>query len=369
MKVGVDARCLNTAHVRGMGKYVLEMLSHAGAVSRHIRWHLFGDRPEMAVHRPACGVAEVDLFDVKGYRFRSWEQFGLPLRARRARLDVLHCVASTLPYWQPVPVIVTLHDTLPWEDTKRGGYEAWYWHRLLPAALHRSQAIVTISDASRRDIMARWPKLAAKLHVIPHGIADAYLQARTARPPSVLSLAGARPYLLYVGGIIERKRFSWATRILAELNDTNVCMVACGFTAEEALAVGRGLQPIIRERVYFLPFVPEADMPALYQHAAAVLYPTLYEGFGLPALEAQAVGTPVLFSALGSLKELIGPGAIVLPEHDLGAWVRAVRDVLTDGEYRARNTHAARIWAQQFSWEASARRHVALYEQAASAAA
>jgi glycosyltransferase involved in cell wall biosynthesis len=364
IQVGIDARCLNTRHVRGMGKYVLEMLSHATG-EEHIRWRLLGDRSDMPLHCPAHLPAEIELFDWKGYRFKTWEQFGLPWRARRAGLDVLHCTATTLPYWQPVPVMVTLHDTLPWQDKEVSGYESWYWHRLVPAALHRSWAIITISEASRRDILALWPRLGSKLHVIPHGVGDSYLDAQAARPERLPPWIGPERYLLYVGGVIERKRFSWAARILGELGDLDVRLVACGFAPEEAREAVKALKPELRERVRFAPFVPEAEMPALYQNAAAVLYPTLYEGFGFPALEAQAVGTPVLFSALGSLQELVGPGAIILPPNDLTAWVEAVRTLLLREHEDTTRVLAARSWARQFSWHVSAEKHLALYELAA----
>lgn len=106
-------------------------------------------------------------------------------------------------------------------------------------------------------------------------------------------------------------------------------------------------------------------MPALYRRALAVLYPTLYEGFGFPALEAQAVGTPVLFSALGSLKELEGPLARVLPPDDLRAWVDTCKEILERPTPEQTAVDAARRWARQFSWSVSARRHVEIYRESA----
>jgi alpha-1,3-rhamnosyl/mannosyltransferase len=114
----------------------------------------------------------------------------------------------------------------------------------------------------------------------------------------------------------------------------------------------------------FAPFVPDDEMILLYQTAIAVLYPTLYEGFGFPALEAQAVGTPVLFSALGSLQELQGPGAVVLPPRDLGAWVEACRRLVRERGENPTPNQQARNWAKGFSWDISVARHLEVYREA-----
>jgi glycosyltransferase involved in cell wall biosynthesis len=111
-----------------------------------------------------------------------------------------------------------------------------------------------------------------------------------------------------------------------------------------------------------LPFVDEAAMPGLYAHSLAVLYPTLYEGFGFPALEAQSVGRPILMSALGSLRELVGPGAIVLPPHDKDAWIDACRRVVSSP---AHVDAEARAWARTFSWKAVADAFLSAYRTAA----
>ena len=106
-------------------------------------------------------------------------------------------------------------------------------------------------------------------------------------------------------------------------------------------------------------------MPRLYQNAEALLYPTLYEGFGFPALEAQAVGTPVLMSALGSLAELVGPGVAVLEPEDRSGWISATRRCRRSTTQGASPNDAARRWARRFTWEASAAAHLALYRRAA----
>ena len=364
-RIGVDARCLNVEHLRGMGKYLFEIISRIDR-AEHIQWRLFADRPEWPMHVPTAGDLRCDVFELRGYRFRSWEQWGLPRHARRERVDVLHCAGTTLPWWQPVPTVVTVHDTIPWREDGANQGRDWYLNGVIPRALARCAAVITISETSARDIVQLWPALEAKLHVIPHGIGDAYLAAREVTSDAMIADIGVRrPYLLYVGGTIARKRLPWALKVFSELDEPDIQLVVCGVGREETSEIRATMTPELRRRTCFPAFVGEDDMPALYRGAIAVMYPTLYEGFGLPVVEAQAVGTPVLFSAVGSLAELQGPGAEVLPTEDLTGWVDTCRRLIAQRGESLRPNEAARQWARQFSWDVSARKHWEVYCTAA----
>jgi glycosyltransferase involved in cell wall biosynthesis len=116
----------------------------------------------------------------------------------------------------------------------------------------------------------------------------------------------------------------------------------------------------LQDKLMLAPFISEDDMPHLYMRATAVLYPSLYEGFGLPVVEAQAVGTRVLFSEVGSLTELKGPGAVVLPVDDLAAWARTI-DLLVQSRTTVGPDRVARAWARQYSWDAHTDRMLQVY--------
>jgi alpha-1,3-rhamnosyl/mannosyltransferase len=176
-----------------------------------------------------------------------------------------------------------------------------------------------------------------------------------------------RPYLLYLGGELLRKRAEWAVQVLEALAQPHLSLVLCGLPQVAQERVRKAASAEVRGRLAFAPFVPDADMVQLYQNAVALLYPTLYEGFGFPALEAQEVGTPALFSALGSLAELQGPGAVVLPPYELAAWVDACRKLLGERGEGTRPREDARRWARGFSWDISAQRHLQVYRRAAAA--
>lgn len=403
MRVGLVARCLNTPHLRGMGRYVQELLKqstrgHAdaaagpaagpgasvGATPDRVEWTLYGDDPRHPLQAPGAPNIQSDVFAFRGDRFELWEQLGLPLRVRRRPPQLLHATEGALPWWQPVPTVVTVHDTMAWQEHDGSPGARFYWNRLQPAALARCAAVITISQSSRRDILARWPGLERKLTVIPHGIDDAYLAAGAggsagspapreggadvpwsprARLPAVLQAdLGSAPYLVYLGGPMQRKRFDWALQVLQACDEPTLHLVACGFGDVARRAGAEVLPAALRGRVHFTPFLDDAELLALYRGAAAVLYPTRYEGFGFPAVEAQAAGAPAIFSAVGSLAELVGPLAMVVDADDLGAWVAAVRAALArPGAERHRLADDARRWAGGFSWQRSYRRHLDVY--------
>jgi glycosyltransferase involved in cell wall biosynthesis len=364
MKVGVDARCLNREHLRGMGRYLNSLMLAADTLEPQ-EWRLFCDRPDVPLHRPDVSDLVATSFDMRGYRFRWWEQYGLPRASLRSGVNVLHCSGTTLPWWQPVPTVVTLHDTVPWVS-ESAGHPRWYLHQVLPRAYHKCAAIITVSESSRRDILSMWPALEPKLHVIPHGIDATFLQSISLGLPDDLKRLGIRPpYVVYLGGTIPRKRLDWAVKVLSGVPDEGLQLVICGVETAATSAIMATIPEKVRERVIVAPFIGEQSMPLLLRNGVALLYPTLYEGFGFPAIEAQAVGTPVLFSRVGSLAELEGPSAFVLPADDLGAWVQVCARLLVERRNALIPNEQARRWSRRFSWAESARLHLDVFKRAA----
>ena len=364
LRVAVDARCLNVQHVRGMGKLLFELVRRSAA-SADIQWHLFGDRLDWPMNAPIHPQVRAQVFETRGFRFHAWEQWTLPRLARELDVDVLHAPATSLPWWQPVPTVVTINDVIPWQK-QAPGTKSFYRHRLLPSAYKRARAVLTISRTSYDDIVDRWPELESRLHVVSPGVDERYLDAA---PESGDVVVGRRrvdqAYLLYLGGSDPRKRLDWAIRVWSAAAKIHaVSLVVCGLRPEERPQVMGIVPQELQDRLYLAPFVAEEDMPRLYMRAAAVLYPTLYEGFGLPVVESHAVGTPILFSDVGSLSELKGPSSIVLPVNDESAWISAIDHVLRARRSTASRSHS-REWASRFSWDRYVEETLRVYDAVA----
>ncbi len=361
LHVGMVARTLNVPHLRGTGRYVQELLRNTRA-SDGITWTAYGHNPAQPFRVPENLIGRAEVFDFRGDRFHLWEQLGLPLKVRGSGIQLLHCAENTVPVWQPVPTIVTIHDTVPWEEETHGLYRH-YMHDVQGMGLKRCAHVITISESSRRDIAARWPFLADRLTIVPHGIADEFFSDRRVPLPEVLQKAlGNSPYLLYLGGAQPRKRFDWALELLARSGREDLHLVGCGFGAGTA-PLDR-IPPQLKGRVHFTPFLEDSELVTLYRGASAAIYPTLYEGFGFPAVEAQAAGTPVLFSPVSSLVDLVGPLAWTNEPQDFDAWLASLREVLSlSPEARAERAEKGVAWARRFSWRSSVEGHFAVYRE------
>ena len=153
--------------------------------------------------------------------------------------------------------------------------------------------------------------------------------------------------------------------LFRELGRTDIVLAVLGVAEAAHAALRASLPEEIRANVVLLPFVPEEDMPALYRNALLTLYPTLYEGFGLPAVKAQAVGTPILLSAVSSLLELAGPAAVLLEPDDKAGWLDSCRATIERRMAALVPDAASRQWSRQFDLENTSEAHWRIYQQAA----
>lgn len=362
LRVAVDARTFS--HHRSSGQSMRELILRT-ASSGSIDWHLLTDGGAAPLDLSATRGCEVTAIKEPARRFRGWEQWTLPSRARALAADLLHAPSTVMPWWQPVPAIVTIQDDRLWREGEGAAPPGVYRDRVLPSAYRRAAAILTVSESSRREILSRWPALQPRLHVVSPGIDERYLDAADdGRPIVVGEQRVSEPYLLYVGSADARKRVLWALQTWWGASaGARVSLVVCGVDPSQHENLRRMVPRSLLDRLILAPFLPASEMPRLYMRATAVLYPALYEAVGLPVIEAQAVGTPVLFSDVGGLAERQGPGAIVLPVDELPAWVRTVTQLLNGRDRSHGPDRIAQAWARQYSWDAYIERTLAVYNE------
>jgi glycosyltransferase involved in cell wall biosynthesis len=329
MKVAVNGR-FHAHRPTGMQRYAL-------SVSNRLAGKVECLKPPVALRGPAGHL---------------WEQTLLPISARGRLL------------WSPNNTgplaakrhVCTMHDLIPLEHPEwfNPRFAAWYqW--LLPRLARQLDHVVAISEFTRQRVEELLGVPRSRITVVPNGV-DAAFRPRTAEETAGVRKRfelGSGPYLLYVGSLEPRKNLAGlmkAWRLALEGVPDDVQLVVTGAAGRSAVFAEQTLGEI-PARVKFTSYVPEEDLPALYAGAMAVVYPSLYEGFGLPVLEAMASGAPVITSSTTSLPEVAGEAGVLVDPSNTGEIAEAIRTVVNDTGMRERMRTAGLERAREFTWE------------------
>ena len=283
--------------------------------------------------------------------------------ARRYRLDLLHDPCGIAPFfpWQKAKRIVTIHDAIPLIYPRLYPWMGrLVFHTGVPWSRWTTHGVVTVSYSAKDDLAkhARIPR--DHMSVIYPGVdvldPDSIYSLQNTSPPLAMDKDLMAPYFLYVGAINPRKnvaRIIEAVKVLRQRGE-NIRL----------LIVGPNKPPEEDgDMVHYIGYVDQDTLNYLYVHATAVLVPSLYEGFGFPALEAMARQAVAIVANVSSLPEVTGEGAIHVDPHDTRAWVQAMHRVLTDSDYRCMMAQAGYEVAHRFSWEKAAQKTALLYRQ------
>ncbi|MGC3997203.1 MAG: glycosyltransferase family 1 protein [Anaeromyxobacter sp.] len=353
MRIGIDATLVRPDRLTGVERYALSLL---GALARlappRLELVLFvrSDAPPAVTTLPfeRC-VAP------RGSRVRV-DQLWMPAAARRAGVALLHSLAFPTPLLWRGPSVLTVHDATPWlhPGTVSTGMR-YYYAPLFPQAMARAAAVLTVSEASRRDLARTVGVAPERIHVTPNGVEPRFFEAR--RAPS------SPRYLLAVGTIEPRKNFPALLQALRHLRaqGRDLRLVLAGRRAwGPPLTIDRDLAP----HVELLGPVPDEELPGLYAGASCYVLPSLYEGFGITLAEAMAVGVPAVASDIPALREVGGDTVRYADPRAPASLAAAIGAALDDRTGSAVRALAARERARRFRWEAAAETTLRVYEQA-----
>ena len=302
------------------------------------------------------------------------EQIVAPRRAAEAGAAVLHYPYFAAPLASSVPVVATVHDLIPvLLPAYRGSPLVRLYSALVCAGVRRARLVIADSESTRRDVLRHLDISPARVRVIPLAASSRFSQAPGPAEREAVQRRYALPprFALYVGGLDQRKnvpRLIEAFALARQRRSLPHYLVIVGSRrppsrlfpdpAEAARRAG------VKNEVVFPGYVPDEDLPALYSLAEAFVYPSLYEGFGLPPLEAMACGTPVVCSEASSLPEVVGDAGLLVRPADVEGLAEALGQVLVDAKLREELSWRGRRRASQFSWERTARATRQIYYEA-----
>jgi glycosyltransferase involved in cell wall biosynthesis len=301
--------------------------------------------------------------------FRKWWLVGLPALLHISPVDVFHGTNYCIPVLAPCPTVVTIHDlSLLAQASTHEARNVERGRRRLPIMARRATMIIAPSEWTRREIITHLGIRAERIRVIPEAARECFRPRDEAESRSVLDKHGIRrPYLLYVGTIEPRKNLITLLRAYEDLlraSRHRPQLVLCGgrgWLDDEVFRLVEELR--LQEMVRFTGYVDDGELPALYSAAEVFVYPSLYEGFGLPPLEAMACGAPVVTSNASSLPEVVGTAGLTVPPRDAAALTQALLKLMDDERLREQFRRAGFEQATRFSWERAANETQAVYDE------
>ncbi len=360
MKIAIDARKWRDY---GIGTYVRNLVRHLARLDRETTYFLFCNPADEGTLRDLAENFVPVVDPAAGYGLR--EHVSIPLRLRRLGVDLLHAPHYVLPLFTPCRSVVTVHDCihLRFPEYLPNRLAVHYARGMMGRAIRRSARVFTVSEASRRDLLHFFPETAPEhVLVVPNAIDPALLQdpgeEERERVRERYQIRGR--FVLYAGNIKPHKNLERLVRAFARLRRRpgleDVKLLFIGQEISHYGTLRRAVEEAgVRHDVRFFGFVPDATLAALYRLATVFAFPSLYEGFGLPPLEAMACGTPVVTSRLSSLPEVVGDAALLVDPYSEEDIAAGLERVLTEPELRSRLAQAGLERVGAFSWERSVR--------------
>ncbi len=350
MRIGFDGRSLESP-AGGVRRYASELIEALVRVNPSDQMAVFGAPSEATL---PLGVQRLPVKHIFPTNL-GWSLVDLPRVARREPWDVFHAPAYTAPLHGVHPLALTIHDVSyerhpEWYPYRRDPLRRWFYRR----SARTADLIITDSEFSRQEIAAAYHLDPNHITVVPLGVGAPFVGSTRQRLPREV----IEPYVLHVGDLHPRRNLRILIRALARLpslsaNRTAPMLVLAGVDRGERAT----LEDEARDTALRIHFVEAADdhtLASLYAGAAAFVYPSRYEGFGLPLLEAMACGAPVLAARAGAIPEVVGNAGILVDPDNEAELAAAIGRVIDDADLASRLREAGRRRAKDYTWDRTA---------------
>jgi len=370
----------------GIGTYIRNLVQALGALDKVNRYFLAGVAEDQKVlgslpsnfQFAPCARSDDD----------PWDNIAFPLFLRRFHADLVHIPLNRVPLLMAKPYVVTIHDMASLLFDRRSGLRMNLRRYRFRRGLQRADRVIAVSEATRRDVQKELGIPADRVRVVynapdPEFFAHRPVKDARAAGPEGRSRDLQRileryqihyPFLLYAGNIRKQKNIPRLVDAFAVVRQRlrehpvykDLHLIIIGDEISQNPEVRRAvIQGRVEAAVRFLGFVPFDTLRNFFEAAAAFVFPSLYEGFGLPPLEAMASGTAVITSGVSSLPEVVGDAALLVNPENVFDIARGIKEVLLDDELRQTLIRRGRVQAAKFSWERAAREVLAIYREIA----
>jgi glycosyltransferase involved in cell wall biosynthesis len=367
MRIAIDVRKF---HDFGIGTYVQNLVKHLPRIDQDNDYFaLCRSEDEQAIQELSPTLTPVR---VGASNYSVSEHIGIPAKLRRLGADLFHSPHYVLPFFTPCPSVVTVHDVihLIFPQYLPSRMATHYARFMIKRALDKAALVLTVSASSKRDLLTFFDVNPEKIVVIPNGI-DRAMKAEI--PEEELGLTKERYQIsgrtvLFAGNIKPHKNlerlFAAFAKVREDTEFEDLTLIVVGDELSKYPSLRRAVaRHKLRGSVRFFGFVPEPTLVALYKIADVFAFPSLYEGFGLPPLEAMANGTPVVTSNISSLPEVVGDAALTVDPYNVDDIARAISRLLKEQDLRDQMIRSGQERAGQFSWSRSVSQVHRAYQQ------
>lgn len=360
MRIGIDARALGWA---GLGRYTRNLLNNLVALSGKENYFVvFGPRvygSEVGNH------PRIKFVSVTSSYYSVREQTVFLAALLKEKIDVMHFLHFNAPIYYRRPFVVSVHDLTRFffpAQKNKSNFHQWAYELVFKNAINNSKKIITVSEHTRTDLIRHFPNLSQKVSVVYEGVDIEKFNTKKASEESLIS----RPYILFAGVWMTHKnlpRLLGAFKKIIERGyEGNLVITGEGkkhHVDVPKIAENMGL----KKRVIFPGYVTDGQLKDLFQNADLFVFPSLYEGFGLPSLEALACGTPVVASRVSSIPEILGDAALYFDPYSVDDMADKIYMLLRDQLLRAKLVELGLQRSNLFTWKKCAEQTLEIYSK------